>query len=96
MRALRALRALLLDETTSVLDWESAALLRETMRRLMREREDMTVVMITHDRAMMGMADRVVIEEGRAVEEGSFGELVRRRGRLANLLEEGRWMGSLD
>ncbi|GME26583.1 putative ABC transporter protein [Neofusicoccum parvum] len=51
----------------------------------------MTVVIITHARAMMEMADRVVmLDQGRVVEEGTFAELSRRKGgKFARLLRGG-------
>ncbi|KAL1634321.1 ATP-dependent permease [Neofusicoccum ribis] len=51
----------------------------------------MTVVIITHARAMMEMADRVVmLDQGRVVEEGTFAELSRRKGgEFARLLRGG-------
>lgn len=45
------------------------------------ERKRMTVVVITHAREMMAVADHVVVmEQGRVVEQGSFHELKRKRG----------------
>ncbi|EMD90823.1 putative ABC transporter [Bipolaris maydis C5] len=45
------------------------------------ERKRMTVVVITHAREMMAVADHVVVmEQGRVVEQGSFYELKRKRG----------------
>ncbi|OMP86891.1 Alpha-factor-transporting ATPase [Diplodia seriata] len=75
---------LVLDEATSALDVESARVVRGTVRDLMGSRaraggKRLTVVVITHAREMMEVADRVVmVEEGRVVEEGAFGELSRR------------------
>ncbi|KAJ4286276.1 ATP-dependent permease [Kalmusia sp. IMI 367209] len=108
---------LILDEATSALDVESAGIIRETIRRLVREskepiqsffqpttsrkfqgvngarlsqamqRKNMTVIIITHAREMMAIAERVVmLEKGKVVEEGSFDELERRRGPFARLL----------
>lgn len=81
---------LVLDEATSALDMESAGVVRESVRRLVRE-GGLTVVIITHAREMMEVAERVVVlEGGRVVEEGGFGELRGRRGgRFARLLGEG-------
>lgn len=51
----------------------------------------MTVVIITHAREMMEVADRVImLDQGRLVEEGSFAELSRRKGgEFARLLKGG-------
>jgi ATP-binding cassette subfamily B (MDR/TAP) protein 1 len=46
-----------------------------------RKRKRMTVVIITHAREMMAIADHVVmLDKGRVVEQGSFGELKRKKG----------------
>lgn len=92
---------LVLDEATSALDVENARVVRATIRRLVkgRSQEDgggggvvgMTVVIITHAREMMEVADRVImLDQGRLVEEGSFAELSRRKGgEFARLLKGG-------
>jgi ATP-binding cassette subfamily B (MDR/TAP) protein 1 len=73
---------LVLDEPTSMLDAESA----ETVQKSLRE-FDGSFVVVTHEREMMALADRVVLlEGGYVVEEGGFGELVRKGGRLAEIL----------
>ncbi|KAL5117684.1 ATP-dependent permease [Pleosporales sp. CAS-2024a] len=46
-----------------------------------RKEDRMTVVIITHAREMMAIADHVVmLDKGRVVEEGRFGELKRKKG----------------
>lgn len=46
-----------------------------------KERRRMTVVVITHAREMMAVADQVVVmKQGRVVEQGSFQELRRKKG----------------
>lgn len=100
---------LVLDEATSALDPESAALIRETVLGLLRgdeggdgigrsmkktRRKKMTVLIVTHSREMMEIADRVVVmDQGRVVEEGVFGEMMRRDGPLSRLLSGGEWTG---
>ncbi|XP_014557496.1 hypothetical protein COCVIDRAFT_96814 [Bipolaris victoriae FI3] len=74
---------LILDEATSALDVSSMNVIRETVVRLVgrKRRKCMTVVVITHAREMMAVADHVVVmEQGRVVEQGSFQELKRKRG----------------
>ncbi|OJD36870.1 abc transporter [Diplodia corticola] len=85
---------LVLDEATSALDVESARVVRETVGGLVAGgragagagttgmgKKRMTVVVITHAREMMEIADRVVmLDGGRVVEEGTFAELSGRRG----------------
>ncbi|KAJ9661370.1 ATP-dependent permease [Coniosporium apollinis] len=84
---------LVLDEATSALDVVSAELVRQSVKRLV-ERGGMTVVIITHAREMMRVADRVfILEQGRLVEEGGFEELSKGRGRFARLLAAGEWSG---
>ncbi|KAF2658478.1 multidrug resistance protein-like protein 2 [Lophiostoma macrostomum CBS 122681] len=47
----------------------------------------MTVIIITHAREMMAIAEHVImLDKGRVVEEGSFGELRKKRGPFARLL----------
>jgi ATP-binding cassette subfamily B (MDR/TAP) protein 1 len=58
--------------------------------------EGMTVVVMTHSREMMRLADWVcMLEKGRVAEVGTFDELVRRGGRFAALVN-GRPVGSED
>ncbi|CAO2657496.1 Nn.00g036220.m01.CDS01 [Neocucurbitaria sp. VM-36] len=129
---------LILDEATSALDVASAAVVRETILRLVREakpirpplspipssptsplsqsgafwddknweagveistagegmagqktaktvgkapRKEMTVIIITHAREMMAIADHIImLDQGQVVEQGSFRELKRKRG----------------
>ncbi|KAL5418582.1 hypothetical protein PMIN04_007283 [Paraphaeosphaeria minitans] len=90
----RAPDVLVLDEATSALDVEAARVVRDTVERLVRgdasevRRRGMTVVVITHAREMMAVAEHVVVlERGRVVEEGGFEELRRRRmGAFARLV----------
>ena len=99
----RGPKVLVLDEATSALDGESAGTVRGSLRGLVEEGRrggaqgggGLTVVIITHSRDMMQMADRVVVMEGgRKVEEGGFRELEGRRGgRLWEMLRVGGKMG---
>ncbi|OQU95995.1 hypothetical protein CLAIMM_02139 [Cladophialophora immunda] len=84
-------KVLILDEATSALDRDSAASIRQSIARLSREKKGkLTVIVVTHAREMMEVADHVVVmEEGRAVEQGPFTELVERGGRLWALLNAG-------
>jgi ATP-binding cassette, subfamily B (MDR/TAP), member 1 len=95
---------LILDEATSALDVESAALIRDTVKRLLefdrRQREPerghvnqrLTVIIITHSREMMKIADRIcMLDKGRVVETGPYGELVRRGGAFAALVRGKAW-----
>lgn len=83
-------RILILDEATSNLDAESAEIIRRSVRRLLNTPgQGLTVVMVTHSRDMMEMADNViVVDKGGVVEQGSFmGLLKRGGGRLREMLD---------
>lgn len=90
---------LILDEATSALDVQSAGIVRDTIQSLVARRKsdegtttrrDMTVIIITHAREMMAIAENVImLEKGQAVEEGTFEELKRSRGAFARLLRGG-------
>ncbi len=86
---------LILDEATSALDVESANLVRETIARLVKDPSlPMTVIIITHSRDMMEIAEHIVIlDHGQIAEEGSFEELLAQDGALSNLLSGGEWTG---
>ncbi|GAB7355384.1 hypothetical protein MBLNU459_g5905t1 [Dothideomycetes sp. NU459] len=90
---------LILDESTSALDGESAALVRETVlelvsRRRHRGRRMLTVLIITHDEKFMACADRVVmLDRGSVVETGGYEELLARRGAFYSLVRGGVWAG---
>lgn len=74
-------RILILDEATSSLDVENAARIRRTVTRLMASRNGLTVIIITHAKEMMEIADNVVvIDQGRVVEEGPYSELANQNG----------------
>ncbi|KAI1770312.1 P-loop containing nucleoside triphosphate hydrolase protein [Hypoxylon cercidicola] len=56
--------------------------------------EGLCVVMVTHSKEMMHVADRVVvIDRGRAVESGPYDVLMAKGGKLTELVSGGRWMG---
>lgn len=82
---------LVLDEATSSLDPESAELIRRTVQKLVTARQGLTLVIITHAREMMEIADNVVVlDQGCVVEEGEYGVLAGRLGgKLRELLGEG-------
>jgi ATP-binding cassette subfamily B (MDR/TAP) protein 1 len=88
---LRQPKLLILDEPTSALDPQSAEMVRGTLLELTHqsknEQSDMAIVLVTHNREMMQIADEVVVlEDGRSVEIGSYSELLHADGPLAELL----------
>jgi putative ABC transport system ATP-binding protein len=74
-------RVLLLDEPTSALDSGARDAVEGTLRDL-RERLDISLVLVTHDLTQARrMADWVVrVEAGRGVEQGPVGKLIGARG----------------
>lgn len=80
---------LILDEATSALDPDSAATIKTTVRRLVAAKTGLTVIVITHAKEMIEMADDVVVlEDGRVVEQGPYRGLLRRSGgKLRALIE---------
>ena len=89
---------LILDEATSALDVESANLVRDTLKALLEEPgREMTVIIITHSREQMQIAERIVVlDQGQVAEEGTFTELLAANGALTNLLNGGEWDGGAE
>ncbi|OJZ87386.1 hypothetical protein ASPFODRAFT_160054 [Aspergillus luchuensis CBS 106.47] len=81
---------LILDEATSSLDPNNAQIIRRSVQRLVATRKGLTVLIITHARDMMEIADNViVIDKGRVVDAGKYKVLARRQGgKLRALIEE--------
>jgi len=81
-------RILLMDEPTSALDFESAQVIRSSITKLSNAgAERPTVVVVTHSRDMMQIADMVVVlEDGVVVEKGKYELLMKRRKTLWQLL----------
>ena len=77
---LRDPEILILDEATSALDSVTERLIQQSLDRLTQGR---TVIAIAHRLSTIIQADKVVvIKEGSIVEEGSYAELIARKGEL--------------
>jgi len=87
----RPATVLILDECTSALDSSSQAAVLETIKDAKVGR---TTIMVTHKLAVMQMCDRIVLVDGGEVkEEGTYKELMERRGHFATLAGGGEWIG---
>jgi subfamily B ATP-binding cassette protein MsbA len=82
---LRNAPILLLDEATSALDAESEFKVQDALARFSRER---TVLIIAHRLSTVRAADRIIVmEDGRAVEEGTHDSLMAKGGAYKRLVE---------
>ncbi|KAI8964683.1 P-loop containing nucleoside triphosphate hydrolase protein [Daldinia sp. FL1419] len=102
-------KILVFDEPTSALDAVSAKDVQNTIESLMqstrkfsipgcgaslKRRREISIIVITHNKEMMRIADRVVvINQGSAVESGSYDELLARNGKFTEFLSGGLWAG---
>lgn len=77
------------DECTSALDPANQAAVMDT---IMSVKQGRTTLLITHKVPVMQMCDRIlVVDGGRIVEEGTFDELVQKRGTFQQLASAGEW-----
>lgn len=85
-------RILILDECTSALDAENETAVMETIRSV---KEGRTTVMVTHKVEVMRMCDRiVVVGDGVVQEQGTYEDLMERKGVFATLASGGEWVGA--
>ncbi|KAF9472081.1 P-loop containing nucleoside triphosphate hydrolase protein [Pholiota conissans] len=81
---------LILDECTSSLDSANRAAILQTIQGV---KEGRTTIMITHDMEAMRVCDRIlVLQDGGIVEEGSYRNLIKRKGVFATLARGGEWI----
>ena len=74
---------LLLDEATSALDSESEEKIQSALANLMQDR---TSIVIAHRLSTIAKLDRIlVLDKGKIVEDGSHGELLKKKGNYARL-----------
>lgn len=90
-------KLLILDEPTSALDAESCDMIRHTIQDLVQESrtkaDEMAIVIVTHSREMMRIADRIaVLEDGIKVEEGTYDGLLQLKSHFAQLVSSGEWV----
>jgi subfamily B ATP-binding cassette protein MsbA len=82
---LRDPEILILDEATNAVDHISEAEIQRTLERLAGR---LTIIVIAHRLSTIRRANRVVVmREGRIVEQGSRGELLKRQGAFSELHE---------
>jgi ATP-binding cassette, subfamily B (MDR/TAP), member 1 len=87
----RPAHILILDECTSALDGANQAAVLQTMLDAAAGR---TTVMVTHKLPVMRMCDRiVVVQEGTVAEQGTYDELMEKKGVFVQLANGGEWTG---
>ena len=87
----RPANVLILDECTSALD---AANQSAVLTTVLGAKAGRTTIMVTHKLPLMRMCDRIlVMHEGKIAEQGTYDELIARRGVFAQLASGGEWSG---
>ncbi|KIJ64942.1 hypothetical protein HYDPIDRAFT_153840 [Hydnomerulius pinastri MD-312] len=87
----RPCKVLILDECTSALDGANQSAVLETIRDAKVGR---TTLMVTHKVPVMKMCDRILlVDGGEVVEQGTYEDLVERKGLFAKLASGGEWVG---
>jgi ATP-binding cassette, subfamily B (MDR/TAP), member 1 len=88
---LRPANVLILDECTSALDAENQAAVLTTV---LGAKAGRTTIMITHKLPVMRMCDRIlVMHEGKIAEQGTYDQLIARKGVFSQLASGGEWSG---
>ncbi|KAN0136949.1 P-loop containing nucleoside triphosphate hydrolase protein [Lactarius tabidus] len=87
----RPANVLILDECTSALDGANQSAVLNTV---LGAKAGRTTIIITHKLPVMRMCDRiVVVHEGKVAEQGTYDQLISRRGVFAQLASGGEWSG---
>ena len=74
---------LVLDEATSALDSESEQLIQDALWKLMEGR---TAIVIAHRLSTIQKMDRIIVmDNGKILEQGSHSELLKQKGKYAEL-----------
>lgn len=85
----RPSKVLILDECTSALDPANQLAVMDTIKRAKVGR---TTIMVTHKLQVMQMCDRIlVVHDGAIAEQGTYLELIEKRGLFAQLASGGEW-----
>jgi ATP-binding cassette subfamily B protein len=83
---LRNAPILILDEATSSLDSQSEGLIQDALEKLMK---DKTVIVIAHRLSTIKKADRIIVaNDGKIVEQGNHGQLMKLKNGIYNRLWE--------
>lgn len=93
---LRQPQVLILDEATSSLDPAGAEIVRQTVQQLVAKRKGLTVIIITHAKEMIEIANHVVVlDQGVVVEDGTYRVLAKKTGgKLHALLSDPEEVGA--
>ncbi|KAG8709315.1 hypothetical protein FRC08_018413 [Ceratobasidium sp. 394] len=85
----RQANIMVMDEATSALDPANQDAIMDTV---MSIKHDRITLVVTHKLAVMQRCDRIlVVQDGVIVEEGSYQELMNRRGAFFNIASGGEW-----
>jgi ATP-binding cassette subfamily B (MDR/TAP) protein 1 len=86
----RRCEVLILDECTSALDGKNEVAILDAVRKAKAVRKTM---MVTHKLPVMRMCDRIwVMHEGAVAEDGTYEELMAKKGIFSHLARAGEWV----